>query len=56
MPALCSAVICTLDGDGFLQKQNLWSILNIMECLTNATEYFRVDLLNIVCLLPQQRS
>lgn len=57
MRALCSpVVICTLDGDVFLQKQNLWSIINIVECLTNATEYFGVHLLNIICLLPRQCS
>lgn len=57
MRALCSpVVICTLDGDVFLQKQNRWSIINTVECLTNATEYFGVHLLNIICLLPRQCS
>lgn len=57
MQALCSpVVICTLDGDGFLQKQSYLSIINVVECLTNATEYFRVHLLNIKCLLPWQCS
>lgn len=56
MSALCSSVTRTVDGDGFLQKQSLLSIIKIVECLNNATEYFRVHSLNIVCLLPQQRS
>lgn len=57
MAALCSAVTRSLDGDdAFLQKQNLLSIIKIVECLNNAAEYFGVHLLNIACLLPQQRS
>lgn len=56
MQALCSPIVCTLDADGFLQQKKIKCLSLIVECLTKATEYFRVHLLNIICLLPRQRS